>query len=1273
MSSSAAGRRIRAVSSSSSGSRDGDLEIAAAKDGLRELLSSLEPLIKSSGSLVNIGGMLAYLEETDEGFRHYQLMEWMRRQLEASAGAMVAEEVALQCRETELTPHKMKLVAPDILNKVMQSDELKETVAKMRAVLANVSWEMSKNMDAEYAKISSLAPLGGYEFRPDGSMALGTTAASASIGFGNLGSTSSSRLPFERTDSGNDSLCSTWNNSNFAFLQPQQYVRLGERLNKFTPPDDKLEALGTLLSTQLGDVVSSVAWPTIGEGLQAAVLDQNTEVSSLGLKVYSRLLSNLSPFAAKEAYISLLGAVTAVYADKTRAHSLPTTTTGVFFKKKLHFNLVQAVKLISEITCDLPKYWTRFPEKYVDEIVRAFVGFLSFGSAGGEGHFNLLGVKNKPSQSPLLPIHLLSIVDNKGRWLRHWMHGNLGRSRLFRQLEALAVKSESGPVFPRNLARVVSSHLESKSVEEWALIRASFRSSARGKGNVSDALVGYGFFLHAVRIVCKMLQYERGRKLLGPGSRHCVDAMVHFVVVKDNVSTRGPTIAVAGCLATLSATCPLPLLAATEGPLSQLLQPIRTWCKTIEQEAGSLRPSQKQKPVTPVVLENVMCVICPLLDSAQVAKIITIENDDVLDLLANFVTLAFERHQSFDCHFLVKVLLLAEKLGKSREGPLSYKFPDMVHTLAEVSLELKDTAAVTPTAAGAGIEQRPRDEEQEENALLAVALKDTLVSFLLLPKSHLAVVEDEGYDDDEDVLRHVARDKLATLSEHESFSLLAFTAPGRRLLREQRFADRRLLAMLEMFALEGDNNKHWRPSPQEAEQRMLRATALFASLLSSLDFLREVTTANNSEYRTLRDLVLFEGSPFPNYSEFESVFALKIICCVLSGLDHLVYMEANFGIRKKLRRELECDSRRTVSGETIVDRESLYLHYICEATADLGGCGERTLPKLSFEEREHWDLRSETPPSSKIANQPAACTLTAFLNRTRDDVHDAQWLDKARKEFSRAISASGTVVKGALFVDLIDQIHSVARDGRPPVEDKIEDCSNRNMTEEEKLAISMILRYGRARLGLLPDSPSTDLARLVAKWSGKRNGGTEKETSGFDWFVGLIFMMCEGDAEATDGILDKLTDLRSLLSSSKSSLFHVGHLVDIVLAEEAGLVYSTMRGEGISPTVIASHWMRQCYLNVLPFDEICNFVAMVAIHGTEYTVFFAAALFKHLQERVVEAAYGQLDEGRYLIEVLMTAQVEGFTTGNNVDLMERLENEHGSAVTSGLHDALREE
>lgn len=62
---------------------------------------------------------------------------------------MVSTEVRLQCRDTELTPHKMKMVAPAILHKVMQSSEIRQCMGEIRKILSVVT-QVGKNTDPSY-------------------------------------------------------------------------------------------------------------------------------------------------------------------------------------------------------------------------------------------------------------------------------------------------------------------------------------------------------------------------------------------------------------------------------------------------------------------------------------------------------------------------------------------------------------------------------------------------------------------------------------------------------------------------------------------------------------------------------------------------------------------------------------------------------------------------------------------------------------------------------------------------------------------------------------------------------------------------------------------------------------------------------------------------------------------------------------------------------------------------------------------------------------------
>lgn len=70
---------------------------ARVRQGLRQLLVRLDPLIRASGSFsssANLRGMLSFLEEADEDFDRLRLVRWARRQIREAVGEVVGRECA---------------------------------------------------------------------------------------------------------------------------------------------------------------------------------------------------------------------------------------------------------------------------------------------------------------------------------------------------------------------------------------------------------------------------------------------------------------------------------------------------------------------------------------------------------------------------------------------------------------------------------------------------------------------------------------------------------------------------------------------------------------------------------------------------------------------------------------------------------------------------------------------------------------------------------------------------------------------------------------------------------------------------------------------------------------------------------------------------------------------------------------------------------------------------------------------------------------------------
>ncbi len=75
------------------------------------------------------------------------------------------------------------------------------------------------------------------------------------------------------------------------------------------------------------------------------------------------------------------------------------------------------MRAISDLSCELPRFWSRYPERASEEMVSGLVRLLSVGG---------------PSRKVVYPAGLMAAVDPTAKWMRRWAHGGLGRKLLFK-------------------------------------------------------------------------------------------------------------------------------------------------------------------------------------------------------------------------------------------------------------------------------------------------------------------------------------------------------------------------------------------------------------------------------------------------------------------------------------------------------------------------------------------------------------------------------------------------------------------------------------------------------------------------------------------------------------------------------------------------------------------------------------------------------------------------------------------------------------------------
>ncbi len=1216
------------------------------REALRQLLYSV---VQSPGDK-DLSRMLVHLEEAaDESLEEFRLVRWVRQRLRRGVGALVAVEVGHQCcggdeeegddSMRQLTANKMRMVAPAILSKVMQSPELLSCLAHMKELVRQVSQEMRGNIDAELDHVTN-----------------GASAITGWMGY--------RRSLLERSDSGHDSLTSS-----ASFLQPQQYVRLGERLNRFSPAEVRVEALEMLLHSQLSDVVASAAWEegpgTLREGLRAALLDSDQTIAAASLRIHARLLSNVNANVTREAFGNLTAALAAYYRDKTASHTLPTAGAGLLFKKKTtHGAFCQVIRLLADVSAEMPRYWTRYPDKVVVEIVQDLFRLLSL---GGNGRSKLL-----------YPRHLMAVVDPRANWLKRWLHGEFGRAIVLKQLEQSV--EGSSPLANSWLINLISSLESSTRSEEWMLIRNAFRgSSARRKGAVAEPLMAYGSFSHSLHAVCHLLHYERGAQLLSlHKTTQALDAMVMFVTastgqqLQQHPWARGPCDLVTRCLESLITSGSDSTRARLRSVfvLNRLLLPLKLW---IEKRTRDDNTKRQQPPAITFVHAHVCRLLaCVLKQCAmdahlweardEVAKALV---DEGLEVAIHFCTLALESHQSVSAKYLTDICFLAETLGSDHVSALQAGFPRLVETMCEVFMELSDMA-ITPT--NSTISVRVENGKGEVDVAVITRLKSALLAVMATPKGVAFLIEEEM------CLRVLLRGSwLIPSGRQNTFPLVAFSVSGTRLLFVERFVERHIVAMLETFKLEGE---HWRPSPREAENKVMAATTLFAHLLASPSFLNATMKSKS----ILRDLLLFEENPFSSCNESGNVFALKLLSCVSADPHSLAYLEHNFGLSELLARQLAGGDKWVVAEDgtkkAIVDKETLYLSFILRSIKKLGGGGE--MPQLSFEERDHWELYDDNDVPYEINSSHSNVIeddLHPALKNGRGTVRDHVWLEGARKIFEERLTSRISAVSAQACAELIEEIAKVyaADPDRSHItasarDDSVFEQEEKEMSlmvPEDETAIAFMLKFASS-----PSVEHNEFRRLIAfARSCFRRRGEGKRHS-FDWLTASIFIILDGHLERTKTVLRHLRSAKCVhfflwqdISSSRMLLAStVCHWAELILLREAPQVYAVLSAERISVAILVQRWVSQVFLNVLPWAEVRHFLLLLLLFGASYAVYVAVALLRHLQPLVLKAVDRQVEDGRNLVEVLFTARSSDFSVGDYMPFMRKMDEKYGERI-----------
>ncbi|XP_064454128.1 protein broad-minded isoform X2 [Mirounga angustirostris] len=1183
---------------------------------LRQLFQSVKEKITGAPSLECAEEILLHLEETDENFHNYEFVKYLRQHICNTLGSMIEEEMekwTSDQNQDEETGYDT--VVQHVTKRTQESKEYKEMMHSLKNIMMVVVESMINKFEEDEMRSQERQK----------------------------------KIQKEKSNSYCTDNCSDSDssfNQSYKFCQGKLQLIL-DQLDPGQPKEVRYEALQTLCSAPPSDVLNCENWTTLCEKLTVSLSDPDPVFSDRILKFYAQMFT-LSPLhMTKEIYTSLAKYLKLYFLS--RENYIPTLSAGIDISNPNVICLLKKVRLLNEYQKEAPSFWIRHPEKYMEEIV--------------ENTLSLLSVKHDQShlvsQKILDPIYFFALVDTKAVWFKKWMHAYYSRTAVLRLLE-------------KKYKSLITTAVQ-QCVQYFELCEAMKADEILGHskhcGNkqktfyYSGQELQYIYFIHSLCLLGRLLIYTQGRRLFPIKLKNRKDlvSLTDLLVLFTQLIYYSPT-------------CPKMTSAAhldNYSPASMVTEVLRILCDqkecaieclynntVIEALLQPIHNLMKGAKTAPNCSETALIHVADIL-----ARIASVEEGLTLLLYGENMNSSEEKSMAWEENLLDDLLNFAATpkglLFLQRTGAINECVMFMFNRYAkklQISRHKKFgcgvlVAQVASTAAG------------------AIALQSS--GFINALITELWANLECGRDDVR--VTHPRSTPVDPIDRSCQKSFLALV---------------NLLPYPAVYELVGNQDL-----PNKAEYSLREVPTCVIDIIDRLTIL-------NSEAK-IRSLFNYEQS---------HIFGLRLLSVVCCDLDTLLLLEAQYQVSETLLNAQEENILETSEShrDFIIDGLSVERNHVLVRINFIGGPMERILPPRVLEKGDDpypWPMFSSYPLPNCYLSE---VTRNADLKQDSDlgklllcfKMSDKQteWIENCRRQFCKMMKAKPDILSGSALLELLEKFvlhlsESPSECYFPSVEYTATDANvkNESLSSVQQLGIKMTVRYGKF-LNLLKDSAENDLT-LVLKHCGrflKQQQAPVKSSllclqgtyAGHDWFVSSLFMIMLGDKEKTLRFLQQFSRLltsaflwlprlhvsRYLPTDTIESGIHPvyfcsTHYIEMLLKVEVPLVFSAFHMSGFAPSQICLQWITQCFWNYLDWIEICHYIATCVFLGPDYQVYLCIAIFKHLQQDILQHTQTQ-----DLQVFLKEEALHGFRVSDYLEYMEILEQNYRPVVLRDMRN-----